>query len=310
MCAIMGFSKKSRTKEEIIPYFDRTLSRGPDMSEILETPSGWLCFHRLAIMGLDESGMQPFSLDGDMVVCNGELYGWRSLKSELEEKGYTFQSGSDCELLLPMYREYGLDMFSMLDAEYALVLYDSKTDSLVAARDPIGIRPLFYGYDYDGGIVFASEATNAGKPVGVDVNFDNIGFYAGVKSLEKTAGGGRGSFARGKCGQNALHRRDEPFVLRHRADRDAREGKVAADGVALLFQFLAQRKGVYFAVDIEEVCAGRIGRKAHFTQRAGQIVAAFLGLAKRHRGEFRVVQRGDCTGQSKLVGAKIVGNAV
>ena len=160
MCAIMGFTKKSRTREEILPYFDQTLSRGPDMSSVVETPSGWLCFHRLAIMGLDESGMQPFSLDGDMVVCNGELYGWRELRTELEGKGYTFQSGSDCELLLPLYREYGLDMFSMLDAEFALILYDSRTGSLVAARDPIGIRPLFYGYDYDGGIVFASEAKN------------------------------------------------------------------------------------------------------------------------------------------------------
>ena len=104
MCAIMGFTKKSRTREEILPYFDRTLSRGPDMSSVVETPSGWLCFHRLAIMGLDESGMQPFSLDGDMVVCNGELYGWRKLKTELEGRGYTFRSGSDCELLLPLYR--------------------------------------------------------------------------------------------------------------------------------------------------------------------------------------------------------------
>ena len=160
MCAIMGFTKKTRTREEILPYFDRTLSRGPDMSSAAETPSGWLLFHRLAIMGLDERGMQPFSLDGDMVVCNGELYGWRALKAELEEKGYTFRSGSDCELLLPLYREYGLDMFAKLDAEFALILYDSRTDSLVAARDPIGIRPLFYGYDYDGGMVFASEAKN------------------------------------------------------------------------------------------------------------------------------------------------------
>ena len=160
MCAIMGFTKKSRTREEILPYFDRTLSRGPDMSSVVETPSGWLCFHRLAIMGMDESGMQPFSLDGDMVVCNGELYGWRKLKTELESRGYTVQSGSDCELLLPLYREYGLDMFSMLDAEFALILYDSRTDSLVAARDPIGIRPLFYGYDSRGVIVFASEAKN------------------------------------------------------------------------------------------------------------------------------------------------------
>ena len=159
MCAIMGFSKKSLSRDEIRTYFDRTLSRGPDMSRILETPSGYLCFHRLAIMGLDESGMQPFSLGKDMVVCNGELYGWRTLRQELSRR-YTFRSDSDCELLLPLYREYGLGMFSRLDAEFALVLYDGEKDTLIAARDPIGIRPLFYGYDHTGAIVFASEAKN------------------------------------------------------------------------------------------------------------------------------------------------------
>ena len=86
MCAIMGFSKKTYTKEELLPYFERTISRGPDMSRIIETPSGWLCFHRLAIMGLTEAGMQPFELDGDYVVCNGEIYGFRPLKRQLMEK--------------------------------------------------------------------------------------------------------------------------------------------------------------------------------------------------------------------------------
>ena len=159
MCSIMGFSKKTYTKEEIQPYFDRTKSRGPDMSRIIETPSGYLCFHRLAIMGLTEAGMQPFELDGDYVVCNGEIYGFRPLKRQLSEK-CEFKSGSDCEILLPLFHEYGLSMFSRLDAEFALIIYDSMTDSLVAARDPIGIRPLFYGYDKDGAIMFASEAKN------------------------------------------------------------------------------------------------------------------------------------------------------
>ena len=159
MCAIMGFSRKTHTKEELLPFFDRTRSRGPDMSRIIETPSGWLCFHRLAIMGLTEAGMQPFELDGSYVVCNGEIYGFRPLKRQLAEKGYQFQSGSDCEILLPLYKEYGLDMFAELDAEFALIIYDAKRDELIAARDPIGIRPLFYGYPVDGGtIAFASEA--------------------------------------------------------------------------------------------------------------------------------------------------------
>lgn len=160
MCAIMGFSTKKLDKHEIWEYFDRTLSRGPDMSRLMDTGSGWLCFHRLAIMGLTEAGMQPFELDGDMVVCNGELYGFRPLKRQLTEKGYEFKSGSDCEIILPLYREYGLSMFAKLDAEFAMIIYDHKTDSLIAARDPIGIRPLYYGYDGDGQIIFASEAKN------------------------------------------------------------------------------------------------------------------------------------------------------
>lgn len=160
MCSIIGFSKKTRSVSQIRPYFDRTHSRGPDMARIIETPTGYLGFQRLAIMGLTEAGMQPFSLDGDYVVCNGEIYGFRALRRRLMEQGYTFQSGSDCEVLLPLYRQHGLDMFSMLDAEFALILYDGASGELIAARDPIGIRPLFYGYDTDGGSVFASEAKN------------------------------------------------------------------------------------------------------------------------------------------------------
>jgi len=160
MCAIMGFSTKSVPLETVRSRFARTVSRGPDRSRIVDTGAGWLCFHRLSIMGLTDGGMQPFGLDGDWVACNGELYGFRAMKKELEAKGYAFQSGSDCELLLPLYREYGLDMFRRLDAEFALVLYDHASRSLIAARDPIGIRPLYYGYVDDGSIVFASEPKN------------------------------------------------------------------------------------------------------------------------------------------------------
>ena len=160
MCAIIGFDSPTLTEQEIRPYFDRTVSRGPDMSRMEKAGRGMLGFHRLAIMGLHEEGMQPFHLGGDMAVCNGELYGFRPLKKELEAKGYTFASESDCELILPLYREYGVEMFAKLDAEFAMIIYDAKTDRLVAARDPIGIRPLFYGYSESGHIAFASEAKN------------------------------------------------------------------------------------------------------------------------------------------------------
>ena len=141
MCSIMGFTKQTLIEQEIRTYFDRTKSRGPDLSRVERAGEGCLCFHRLAIMGLHEEGMQPFHLGSDMCVCNGELYLFRPLKKKLEDAGYTFRSGSDCEIILPLYREYGLGMFAMLDAEFAMVIYDGQKNCFIAARDPIGIRP-------------------------------------------------------------------------------------------------------------------------------------------------------------------------
>ena len=159
MCSIMGYCGSGADYGAFWRGFERTLSRGPDESRVVDTGSGLLGFHRLAIMGLTPAGMQPFALDGSYAVCNGEIYGFEALKAALANK-YTFTSGSDCEVLLPMYREYGTAMFGMLDAEFACILYDGKTNSYIAARDPVGIRPLYYGYDDNGVIVFASEPKN------------------------------------------------------------------------------------------------------------------------------------------------------
>ncbi|MGI6014142.1 MAG: asparagine synthase B [Oscillospiraceae bacterium] len=160
MCAVMGYTGSLLSYEEFMQGFQKTASRGPDMSQVVPAGKGWMAFHRLAIMGLHEEGMQPFSLNNYLLVCNGEIYGFRPMKETLKAKGYTFVSDSDCEILLPLYQEYGVSMFSMLDAEYALILYDATQDQWIAARDPIGIRPLFYGYDTEGAILFASEAKN------------------------------------------------------------------------------------------------------------------------------------------------------
>lgn len=159
MCSIIGYCGTCRELEKFKKGFDETVSRGPDDSKIVDTGKGLLGFHRLAIMGLTPDGMQPFELDGSYVVCNGEIYGFEKLKEKLSSK-YTFKSGSDCEILLPMYFEYGTEMFKMLDAEFALIIYDGKKKKYIAARDPIGIRPLYYGYSGSGSIVFASEPKN------------------------------------------------------------------------------------------------------------------------------------------------------
>ena len=160
MCSIMVYCGSGAVYDEFRKGFDRTISRGPDDSRVIDTGKGLIGFHRLSIMGLTPSGMQPFELDGSFVVCNGELYGFEEQKKELEEKGYYFRSDSDCEIILPMYFEYGVEMFSMLDAEFACVIYDGRTGEYIAARDPIGIRPLYYGYDKNGVIIFASEPKN------------------------------------------------------------------------------------------------------------------------------------------------------
>lgn len=159
MCSIMGYCGQGAALEDFKIGFDRTVSRGPDDSRIVDTGDGLLGFHRLAIMGLHPEGMQPFRLEDSYVVCNGEIYGFEKLKRELSKK-YTFCSDSDCEILLPMYKEYGTGMFKMLDAEFACIIYDGEKKKYIAARDPIGIRPLFYGYDKNRIIMFASEAKN------------------------------------------------------------------------------------------------------------------------------------------------------
>lgn len=160
MCSIMGYTGTDLPLAKLMEGFVKTESRGPDMSRVIPVEDGTLFFHRLAIMGLDEAGMQPFHLGDDWVVCNGELYGFRPVKAKLQEKGYQFASDSDCEIILPLYREMGLEMFSTLDAEFAMVIYDAAKHDFIAARDPIGIRPLFYGYSETGKIIFASEAKN------------------------------------------------------------------------------------------------------------------------------------------------------
>lgn len=159
MCSIMGYCGSGAAIDRFQKGFERTLSRGPDDSRIVDTGNGLLGFHRLSIMGLTPSGMQPFCLDGSYAVCNGEIYGFEKWKKKLSGK-YTFQSDSDCEILLPLYREYGTDMFRMLDAEFVCIIYDGESGEYIAARDPIGIRPLYYGYDENGVILFASEAKN------------------------------------------------------------------------------------------------------------------------------------------------------
>ena len=102
MCSIMGYCGQEADLDKFKQGFDQTISRGPDDSRIIDTGNGLLGFHRLAIMGLTPSGMQPFRLGSIYVVCNGEIYGFEKIREELS-CCYSFVSDSDCEILLPQW---------------------------------------------------------------------------------------------------------------------------------------------------------------------------------------------------------------
>lgn len=156
MCSIIGLEKEEGL-DLVKIGFDRSSMRGPDDTRYLVCDESLIGFKRLSIMGLDESGMQPFRAEGNSLVCNGEIYGFRKLKEMLKSE-FTFKSESDCEVILPLYKDFGFSMFKMLDAEFALIIHDKKLNKLIAARDPFGIRPLYYGTSIKTNkIIFGSE---------------------------------------------------------------------------------------------------------------------------------------------------------
>ena len=166
MCSIMGLSTRAVGRQELEGYFERSVSRGPDSSRLMETGRGWLGFHRLSIMGLDERGMQPFCLRGKAAVCNGEIYGFRAMREDLKRAGYDFAGESDCELILPLYERYGLDMFAILDAEFALILFDAKT--------PRGALPGGMGLVFDWSLLAGYRGATDWALAG-GLSADNVG---------------------------------------------------------------------------------------------------------------------------------------
>lgn len=173
MCGILTCSDKSVCLETFQEGFQTLFQRGPDEQTVLELEHGYLGFARLSIMG-SQSGHQPFYVDHQYYVCNGEIYGFRKWKEKLDF--YSFQTESDCEVLIPLFQKYGLDLFSNLDAEFACVFYQEKTDTWIAARDPIGIRPLFYGYTKNHRICFGSTLKSL-QPFCQEIHPFPIGHY-------------------------------------------------------------------------------------------------------------------------------------
>jgi len=185
MCGILVSTDPGTDRKAFEKGLQSLRDRGPDEQRIEEVAGCLVGFDRLAIMGLSEAGMQPFHLHGSAVVCNGELYGFRAVRRQLE-KSYVFQSDSDCEILLPMYEQYGFGMFEKLDAEYALAMHDAASGKWIASRDPIGIRPLFYGYTASRRICFGSTPASL-MPIAGDIHeFPAGSYYDGSRFVSYT----------------------------------------------------------------------------------------------------------------------------
>lgn len=155
MCGIM-FVEGSVKQSEFVSAFETLKHRGPDQSAILNTERGMFGFHRLAIIDTSPLGMQPFVNQGLTLICNGEIYNEQHIRSTYPV--YPYQGHSDCEVLLPLYLDQGRQMGSSVDGEFVFILFDKNHNRLVVGRDPLGIRPLFYGVQANGLMAFASEA--------------------------------------------------------------------------------------------------------------------------------------------------------
>ena len=159
MCGFAVYTgSEKRTRLDIASEFQKLKYRGPDNTETEDfADKGWMGFHRLKIMDTTDDGNQPMNYQNIHLVCNGEVYNYKKLYHQYREK-YEFQSESDCEVIIPMFLEKGIRKTAQeLDAEFVFVIYDSESHKYFAARDPVGIRPMFYGYAADGSILFASE---------------------------------------------------------------------------------------------------------------------------------------------------------
>ena len=161
MCGIVAiFNIQEQTPElrqKALRMSQKIRHRGPDWSGIYNGGSAILSHERLSIVD-PESGKQPlFSPDMKQILAvNGEIYNHQDIRRQYTEK-YQFQTGSDCEVILALYREKGIDFLEDLSGIFAFALYDAEKDEFLIARDPIGVIPLYIGYDNDGKVYVASE---------------------------------------------------------------------------------------------------------------------------------------------------------
>ena len=161
MCGIVAILNVKEQSQELrqkaLRMSQKIRHRGPDWSGIYCGGTAVLAHERLSIVD-PESGKQPlFSPDGRQVLAvNGEIYNHQDIRRQYADR-YQFQTGSDCEVILALYREKGIHFLEDLSGIFAFVLYDEERNEFLIARDPIGVIPLYIGFDDDGTLYVASE---------------------------------------------------------------------------------------------------------------------------------------------------------
>ena len=167
MCGISGYLKNEQCQGDVgfitEQMTDAIRYRGPDSASIWVEPRAQklaLGHRRLSILDLSEAGAQPMhSASGRyVIVYNGEIYNFQSLANELKLKGHEFNGHSDTEVLLAAFEEFGIDStLKRLAGMFAFALYDKKNDELTLARDRVGKKPLYFGWDKNNNFAFGSE---------------------------------------------------------------------------------------------------------------------------------------------------------
>ncbi len=161
MCGFVGILKTKddahQKREQALKMSAKIRHRGPDWSGVYSSDKVVLAHERLAIVDPLSGGQPLFSADGKVVLAvNGEIYNHQEIRRRYAGR-YEFQTGSDCEVILALYRDKGVDFLDELNGIFSFVLYDSEADNFLVARDPIGVIPLYVGHDADGTVYVASE---------------------------------------------------------------------------------------------------------------------------------------------------------
>ena len=161
MCGFIGIfdsrAGRQETREKGLKMSSRIRHRGPDWSGVYSSERCTLCHERLAIVDPLSGGQPLYSPDRKQILAvNGEIYNHKSIREEFKGR-YEFQTGSDCEVILALYREYGNSFLDRLNGIFAFALYDEEKQCYLIARDPIGVIPLFIGFDECGTVYVASE---------------------------------------------------------------------------------------------------------------------------------------------------------